>query len=426
MASDAARDLWRLGNAQSAEGRFEAAIESYGAALAEDPTLAEAHLNRGNALKELEHWAEALAAYDAVLRLRPGDAVALSNRGIVLKELHRFDEALGDFDRAIACDPTNITARYNRGLLALLLGRLPEGFDDYETRWLDPRGSLHALRRDFTAPRWNGDEPLGGRRILLYAEQGFGDTLQFCRYIPTIAAAGAHVVLEVPAALVALLADLEGVTRIVAAGRALPTFDCHCPLMSLPFAVGTTLATIPHRIPYLHAEAAKVQAWRARLAGLPRPWVGLAWAGSPVHRNDRNRSMALHTLLTALPAELRYVSLQKFVPASDRAVLDAAGRLHDWTDELHDYSDTAALIEALDVIVAVDTSVAHLAGSLGKPCWVMLPFHPDWRWLLDRRDSPWYPSLVLFRQPARGDWDDVLVRVAAALRQCMSDPAPAD
>jgi hypothetical protein len=425
MTSDA-RAHWQLGNAQSSEGRWGAALESYTAALAHDPRLAEAYLNRGNVLQQLERWAEALEAYEQVLALRPDDAAALSNRGIVLKEMHRFDESLQAFDRALARDPSNHTARYNRGLLALLLGRLSEGFQGYEARWQDPQGSLYAGRRQIAAPRWSGSEPLVGRRILLHAEQGFGDTLQFCRYVPLLAAQGAEVVLEVPAALVALLADLEGVARICAAGRPLPPFDCHCPLLSLPLALRTTLETIPRRIPYLHAEAAKVDSWRARLARVPRPWVGLAWAGSPVHRNDRNRSMALQALLAALPDELQFVSLQKVVPPSDRAALAEARRMHDWTCELHDFSDTAALVEALDLVIAVDTSVAHLAGTLGKPCCLMLPFHPDWRWLLERHDSPWYPSLVLFRQERRGDWAGVLRRLTGVLHEHMAGRADLD
>jgi lipoprotein NlpI len=411
-----ARAHWRLGNAHSATRSWQAALESYAAAIAQNPSLVEAHLNRGNVLQALERWSEALEAYDQVLRLQSEDAVALSNRGIVLKELHRFDEALEAFDRAIARDPTNITARYNRGLAALLLGQLARGFDDYEARWHDPHGSLYVARRELAAPRWSGREPLEGRRILLHAEQGYGDTLQFCRYVPLLAAQGAEVLLEVPTALVALLADLEGVARIVAAGRTLPPFDCHCPLMSLPLALRTTLATIPGRIPYLRAEPAKVEAWSARLAVVPRPWVGLAWAGSPVHRNDHNRSIALRELLAELPGALRYVSLQKGVPASDRHALDGQQML-DWTDDLHDFSDTAALVHALDLVISVDTSTVHLAGSLGRPCWVMLPFHPDWRWLLDRDDSPWYPTLRLFRQERRGDWAGVVARVAEALRQ---------
>ena len=412
-----AREHWRTGNRLSAASRWEAALESYAAALARDPGFFEAHLNRGNVLQQLERFSEALEAYDRVLALRPETAGALSNRGIVLKELHRFEEALDAFDRALALDPANMTARYNRGVLMLQLGRFEEGFRDYEARWQDPQGPLLALERELAAPRWSGHQSLEGRRILLYAEQGFGDALQFCRYVPLLASRGAEVILEVPAPLVPLLADLPGVARIVAAGRTLPPFDCHCPLMSVPAVLQTTLATVPAEIPYLHADPAKVQAWRDRFAELPRPWVGLAWAGSPANRNDRNRSVALGTLLAGLPEELEFVSAQRNVPGSDRSSLAAAGRVHEWTSELHDFSDTAALVEALDLIVSVDTSVAHLAGGLGKACFVLLAFHPDWRWLLERSDSPWYPSLVLFRQERRGDWDSVLARLAAAVRE---------
>jgi len=412
-----AREHWRLGNQHSAARRWQAALESYAAALARDPGFFEAHLNRGNVLQALERFSEALDAYDRVLKLRPDTAGALSNRGIVLKELHRFAEALETFDRALALDPANTTARYNRGVLLLQLGRFEEGFRDYEARWQDPQGPLYAARRELTAPCWSGRELLAGRRILLHAEQGFGDALQFCRYVPLLAAQGAEIVLEVPLPLVALLADLEGVTRIVVAGRPVPPVDYHSPLMSVPAALRTTLATIPCRIPYLHAEAAKVQGWRERFAKLPRPWVGLAWAGSPAHHNDRNRSLALETLLAGLPDDLEYVSAQRNVPDSDRSALAAARHVREWTSELHDFSDTAALVEALDLVISVDTSVVHLAGSLGRPCWVMLAFHPDWRWLLERDDSPWYPSLRLFRQQQRGDWAGVLAHVAAALRE---------
>jgi tetratricopeptide (TPR) repeat protein len=415
MGSDASAQ-WRLGNQYSAEKRWQAALEAYAAALACDPGLVAAYLNRGNVLQVLERWSEALEAYDRALALRPGDGFALSNRGVVLKELQRFDEALEAFDLAVAREPANMTARYNRGLLALLLGRLEQGFRDYEARWQDPCGALHAVRRELGAPRWSGCEPLGGRRILLHAEQGFGDTLQFCRYVPLLAAQGAQVALEVPVELLALLADLPGVARIVAAGRTLPAFDCHCPLLSVPAALQTTLATIPRQIPYLRAEPAKVEEWRERLADLPRPWVGLAWAGSRAHPNDRNRSIALQALLAGLPEELPYVSVQRDLPDADRPALAAARHVHEWTSELHDFSDTAALVAAVDLVISVDTSVAHLAGGLGKPCWVMLSSNPDWRWLLERCDSPWYPSLVLFRQERCGDWAPVLARVAAALR----------
>jgi len=411
--NERARRHLRRGNAASGQGQWEPALASFTAAVASDPTLIEAHLNRGNVLQVLGRFSEALGAYDRALALRPDASMALSNRGIVLKELHRFEESLAAFDRAIEIEPANMTARYNRGVLQLLLGRLAEGFADYEARWQDPHGPVLAARRQLAAPRWSGREPLAGRRILIHAEQGFGDTLQFCRYLPVLAGRGAEVVLEVPAPLVTLLADLHGVARIVATGRPLPPFDCYCPLMSVPAALGTTLATIPCDIPYLRADPSKVAEWRERLAPIRRPWVGLAWAGSPRHHNNHNRSVALETLVAGLPDDREYISAQRDVPEADRPALR---HVHEWTRELHDFSDTAALAEALDLVISVDTSVAHLCGALGKRCWVMLPFHPDWRWLLDRDDSPWYPTLTLFRHTRRGDWDGVLARVAAALR----------
>jgi tetratricopeptide (TPR) repeat protein len=420
-----ARAHWRLGNALAALERWDQALASYAAAVARDPEFIEAHLNLGNVLQTLERWDEALDCYDRALALRPLDAAALSNRGVVLKELHRFDAALEAFDRAIAANPGDATVRYNRGVLALLLGRYAEGWADYEWRWEDARGALFRERRSFPQPRWTGGDPLHGRTLLLQGEQGFGDVLQFCRYAAVIAAQGAAVVLEVRAPLLTLLADLDGIAQIVAAGRTLPAFDLHCPLLSVPFALQTTLETIPARIPYLYADRDKVARWRATLEAIPRPWVGLAWAGNPAYGNDRHRSIPLATLLSGLPAEFHYVSLQKDVPATDRAALAAATRLHSLDGEWYDFSDAAALIDALDLVISVDTSIVHLAGGLGKPGWVMLPYQPDWRWLLGRGDSPWYPSLVLYRQERRGDWAPVLARVAADLQQRFAGSAVA-
>jgi hypothetical protein len=256
---------------------------------------------------------------------------------------------------------------------------------------------------------------LSGRKILLYAEQGYGDTLQFCRYVPQIAALGAAVILEVQPPLVALLADLEGVAQIVAAGKPLPDFDYRCALMSLPHALQTTLETIPRTTPYLQSDVGRAKEWRSVLGERLGPRIGLAWSGSPIHDNDHNRSMALAPLLAALPAQFQYVSLQKDVRANDREALESSSNLENVARELHDFSDTAALCESLDLVISVDTSVVHLCGALGKPCWLMLPYHPDWRWLLERDDSPWYPSVRLYRQRWRGDWSGVLARVGADL-----------
>jgi hypothetical protein len=400
---------WRRGNAARELGQWQDALLSYGRAVERSPRFAEAHCDRGNVLQKLERWEEALDCYDRALAVKPDYAIVHSNRGVVLKELHRFEEAREALDRAIALDGSNGAARFNRAILSLLCGRMPDGWSDYEQRRasLDPR---YCHR-----PCWTGSQALSGRKILLYAEQGYGDTLQFCRYVPQIAALGAAVILEVQPPLVALLADLEGVAQIVAAGKPLPDFDYRCALMSLPHALQTTLETIPRTTPYLQSDVGRAKEWRSVLGERLGPRIGLAWSGSPIHDNDHNRSMALAPLLAALPAQFQYVSLQKDVRANDREALESSSNLENVARELHDFSDTAALCESLDLVISVDTSVVHLCGALGKPCWLMLPYHPDWRWLLERDDSPWYPSVRLYRQRWRGDWSGVLARVGADL-----------
>ncbi len=254
---------------------------------------------------------------------------------------------------------------------------------------------------------------MAGKTILLHAEQGFGDSIQFLRYLPLVAAKGARIVLELPDSLVPLLGAGDGVAAIVRRGQSLPPFDLHCPLMSLPLAFGTTLATIPAAVPYLQAPPERVAAWRAQMPRTAVPRVGLVWSGKPSHRNDHNRSLALARLAPLLAqANVEFVSLQHDVRDTDKAALDNAAILRpDFTD----FADTAAVIETLDLVVAVDTAVAHLAGSLAKPLWLLLPFCPDWRWMLDRTDCPWYPSARLFRQPRLGDWDSVIEGLCEAL-----------
>lgn len=266
-------------------------------------------------------------------------------------------------------------------------------------------------------PLWDGREPLAGKTLLLQAEQGLGDTLQFCRYASVAQQQGARVVLEAQPPLVPLLRSLQGASQVVARGDPLPAFDVHCPLMSLPVAFGTTLDSVPSAVPYLEAPAERVQAWRSRLGPAKAPRVGLAWSGSRTHRQDRERSLALERLLAALPPGLTYVSLQKEVRDTDRPAMQG---LQDMGAELADFADTAALCEQLDLVISVDSSVAHLAGALGRETWLLLPFNADWRWLLRRADSPWYPGMRLLRQPVAGDWDAVL----DGLRPAMANRFP--
>ncbi|HEY2243603.1 MAG TPA: glycosyltransferase family 9 protein, partial [Xanthobacteraceae bacterium] len=261
-----------------------------------------------------------------------------------------------------------------------------------------------------------GDTPLHGKTILLHAEQGLGDTIQFARYAPLVAAQGAKVVLEVQPELKSLLSRLDGVTAVVARGEAPPPFDVHCPLGSLPLALKTELPVVPAQIPYLFADEAHLQKWSVRIEKLPSPRIALAWAGNPAHDNDRNRSIAFATLAPLLAMPGSFISIQRDVRGDEAAQLAAQPRLTHVGGELADFNDTAAVLALCDLLITVDTAPAHLAGAMGRPVWVLVPFAPDWRWMLDGEITPWYPAARVFRQPALADWNTVIARVAAALQ----------
>jgi tetratricopeptide (TPR) repeat protein len=443
----------------AALGRGAEALASWDAALAVDPNHVEALHSRGNALYRLKRLDAALADYDRVLALRPGNVDVLNNRGGALAELGRLEEAYESYDRAHAVDPGLPEILINKGhvcadrhqfdealscyaaaaalptlrpeaefcasLVRLRLGQFAQGWRDYEWRWRQAHWAPQ--RRDFVAPLWLGQEPLAGRTILLHAEQGFGDTLQFVRYAALVAALGATVLLEVQAPLKSLLSGSAGVAQVFARGEPLPRFDLHCPLMSLPLAFGTALDTIPADVPYVFASADRVAQWRARL-GEPGPLrVGVVWAGSAVHKNNHNRSIAFERFRALLTAPgVAFVSLQQELGAAEAASLDRHADVIPLGGELRDFADTAAVVSLLDVVVSADTAMVHLAGALGRPVWALLPFSPDFRWLLDRRDSPWYPTARLFRQPRFGDWESVLAHVKdelEALRRAGQSPA---
>jgi tetratricopeptide (TPR) repeat protein len=421
--------LFNQGNVLKDLGRTAEALASYDAAIAADANHAEAHSHRGALLQQLGRRDEALAAYQRALAIRPDYAEAYFNRGTLLRDQLRWREALADYDRSLALKPVFADALYNKALVLLMLGDFGAGWPLWEWRWENAARLGLGEPRRFRQPQWRGQEPVAGRRVLLWCEQGLGDTLQFCRYAQLVAARGAQVILEVQAPLTTLLATLPGVQRIVAHGSALPDFDLQCSLMSLPLAFGTTLQSVPAPIPYLRADAVRVAAWQAQLAAAPgagarTPRVGLVFSGSTVHGNDHNRSLALATWIPHLPRGIQYVCLQKEIRAPDRAALAAAPWIGCPAAQLGDFADTAALVEALDLVVSVDTSVAHLAGALGKATWLLLPHNPDWRWMLDRADTPWYPSLRLFRQGAPGDWHGVLSRVGAELRRLPGSGEP--
>ncbi len=431
-----ARTLEQLGRWQDAVDAADAGLR-----LVSHPALLHP---KADALMALERFAEAADAYALMLQAAPGHVGALNNLGValafggdlegaaavlvtlvrtvgdadahyslgnVLRDLGRYDEALASYDRAIAAgDP--VGAVISRAQLLLLQGDFEAGWPGYEARWrfeqagqgapLDP--ALHAVASH-----------LQGKRLLLEAEQGFGDTLQMLRYAPLAAAAGAEVLLRVQAPLVALARTVPGAAEVLSMDDPRPHADILCPMMSLPLLFGTTMETIPANVPYLSVAPEARAVWAGRLPGGGKPKVGLAWSGNPAHNNDRNRSVPLALLAPLLALDCQFVSLLKDVRPQDAAALAGTANLLDAGPLIGDFADAAALVQTLDLVITVDTAAAHLAGALGKPVWLMLPFAPDFRWLLGRDDSPWYPTMRIFRQPRPGDWEAVARVVAEAL-----------
>ncbi len=440
---------YSLGLALAAGGDIDGAIAAYEQAGSLRPGHAATWNNLGLALKAQERLEAALAAFDRALAAKPAMAEALSHRAVVLAGLGRVEEAIagagaavreapkaaplhgnlanvlaaaGDAEAAVTAAreavrlaPDLASAHYNLALYLLLLGRYEEGWREHEWRWRVP--GFPSPRRDFPVPQWDGGS-FAGKRLLLHAEQGLGDTLQMLRFVPEVAARGGEILIEVDRRLLPLVGSQPWPWRTIAAGDPLPRFDLHCPLMSLPLACGLRLDQLPGPVPYLAADSRATEAWRRRLGAEPGLTVGLAWAGNPAHGNDRQRSLPFERLspLLSLPG-LRFVSLQVGPRAADLAGLPQAAAILDVSAELTDFAATAALVQSLDLVIAVDTAIVHLAGALGHPAWVLLAHAPDWRWLKDRSDSPWYPSLRLFRQRQPGDWEGVIAEVAVALAE---------
>jgi hypothetical protein len=337
----------------------------------------------------------------------------LTNRGAALFRMRRVQESLSHYAQALAVRPDHPEAHYFAGMTHLCLGEWEEGWKQFEWRWWTE--SFGGRGRSGGPKAWRGEEPIAGRTLLLTGEQGLGDTLHFVRYAPLVARRGARVILRVQPTLVPLLAGMHGVDRVVPTEAPTPEYDLRCPLMSLPLIFGTTLENVPADVPYLAAAPDRLERWRRRLGRKTGPRIGLVWSGNHGHRDDRNRSAPLERLLrlTSLPGR-EVLSLQKELRDADRAALAASG-MRCFGDELEDFSDTGALVSLLDLVITVDTAVAHLAGALGRPVWILLPFAGDWRWMLDREDSPWYPTARLFRQGAPGAWEELAERVVEAL-----------
>jgi tetratricopeptide (TPR) repeat protein len=396
------------------KGLLDDAVATLGQAIRLKPDFVEAYYNLGSVLWEKECLDEAIAAYRQAIRLKPGFIEAYADLGTALREKGLLDEAIMTCRQALRLKPDCPQVHDVLSSVLLLKGDFLQGWTEYEWRWR--RADYPAPRGEFAQPRWDG-APLNGRTILLHAEGGFGDTLQFVRYSPMVAARGGRVVLECQEPLRRLLEGFAGIEQLITTSEPLPHFDVHCPMMSLPSLFGTKLETIPSTIPYLRSDPALVDSWKGRVgASDGKLKVGITWGGSRRFRRDRTRSLRLEQLATLADVPgVRFYSLQKGTPGEDAKELPPRFELTNLGPELEDFSDTAAVMSFMDIIISTDTSVAHLAGALGRPVWVMLQFMPDWRWLLEREYTPWYPTMRLFRQKRFGDWDEVIDRVAKAL-----------
>jgi tetratricopeptide (TPR) repeat protein len=393
--------------------RSEEALECFDHALVIKPNDPYFLYKRGSALAHLDRHEDALASLDRAFELAP-DADALSDRGNVLSALQRHGEAIASYDRALGLAPDSALTHWNRGLALLRAGNYEEGWQEYE--WRSKLERLSASWRQFAQPQWLGELPVNGKTILLFSEQGFGDAIQFARYVPLVAALGAKVILQVQPALKKLLVGIDGAATIVDTDEGLPLFDLQCPLMSLPLAFKTTLDTIPAKEPYLSVPPERLAAWKTRLPQSLLPRVGIVWAGNPNFPLDRSRSIGLRPLLPLLSVPgVQFISLQKDLRDGDGELLRQHPQFIHLGDQLEEFSDTAAIMSLLDLVISSDTAPAHLAGALGRPVWVLLQKQPDWRWMFEREDCPWYPSARLFRQPTVGDWDGVVGQVEATL-----------
>ena len=453
--SPSATELRKQGNALLAQGNLEQAGLSYRAATLADPRNAAAFISLGYVLCEQRRFEEALPALEQAVRIDPsqvdahfmlstlaqdlGDMdLAISHLREVLRLRPDFDfmtqasyeaqyeKTIARYEAILGIDPRNARAHWGLGFASLLLGDYERGWKEWE--WRFPAGPS-ASRPGATQSLWLGKETIAGKTILLHAEYGYGDTLQFCRYAADVAARSAKVLLQVQRGLGDVLSGLAAGVQVLEDGEPLPAFDVHCPLMSLPLALGLhTSEIITPRTPYLRAAPERILRWRDRMdrLGMPAsPRIGIVCSGNPAHQRDNQRSIPMSRSLQALPGDMKVVCLQPELREADAATLEADGRVITLNQEIANFADTAALISTLDLVITVDTSTAHLAGALGKPVWILLPYAPDWRWLLKREDSPWYPSARLFRQERSDDWSAPLDRVRNALTRMREHSTPA-
>jgi FKBP-type peptidyl-prolyl cis-trans isomerase 2 len=413
-----AGSFYNLGVAFQRKGLTDQAILNYEIAIGLNKDFIDAHHNLGVAYKEKGQFDEALICFQRVLQLEPNHKGAYYNIGNILTAKGRFEEAMQFYRKTVEMEPENAAAHWNIALLNLMAGNFDEGWKGYEWRW-----KLKGVSADrkFAEPLWDGSD-IHGKTILLYTEQGYGDAIQFVRYAPLVARRGARVIIECKKELAGLFRGIDGIGQVIAQGNALPEFDVQYPLLSLPFVFGTTLQNIPNEVPYITADPALIKKWGNKLASVASLLrVGLIWSGDSRFKNDHSRSCSLETFSPlAYSEDIAFYSLQMGESSVQAENPPAGMKLIDYTGEIHNFSDTAAIIENLDLVISVDTAVAHLSGALGKPVWILLPFVPDWRWMVDKEDSPWYPTMRLFRQSAAGEWEGVVNRIKKALDEFLT------
>jgi Flp pilus assembly protein TadD len=414
---DIASAHFNLGWALYENGQLDEAITHSCRAIELKPFLAEAHCNLGAALYKKGQLDEAITHYQKALEINPSFTTAYCSLGWALHEKGQHNEAIVHYRKFIETNPQSATANLELSVLLLLLGNFKEGWAKYECRF-----KTYDYQTSSSHPLWDGSV-FEGRTISLYAEQGLGDTIQFVRYAPLIAQKGAKVIIHCQRELVPLIRNAQGITKAAVQGEEFCEFDFYYPLLSLPLLFNTTLESIPAKVPYIKVDYLLVQKWRNKIqADDSKLKIGLAWAGSPKHRNDHNRSCHLDVFSSLSEfSNISFYSLQKGSASEQTKNVPKGMKFIDYTEEIIDFSDTAALMENLDLIISVDTSVVHLAGALGKRVWTLLPFVPDWRWMLNKEDSPWYPTMRLFRQPSSGDWYSVIAEVKSELQKLLAN-----
>ena len=406
--------LFELGLLFQMEGQTEYAEFYYRQVLSIDPKVFEAHVNLGNILRGRYELEESVVHYRAALAIEPNVAATQGNLGVALQELGKPEAALVAYDLSLALDPENAEVQRNRSQVLLQMGCYLEGWEGFEWRWRTEH--FKAIRREWSCPQWNGEGDKNAS-ILLHAEQGFGDTIQFSRYINQVAERIGRVLVECPSTLKSLIANCSGIDEVIVTGRSLPHFDFHIPMMSLPGVFKTEIETIPREFPYMFVTENLRKKWADRIEGKGVLKVGLVWKGSNKHQRNAWRSPGLAALEPLFDIDgIQWVSLQKEDEKRDLRDSAIVSRINPLGAQFQNFDDTAAVITHLDLVISPDTAVAHLAGALNKPVWIILPHVAEWRWLMDRVDSPWYPTMRLFRQHVRRDWSTTVSNIAHNLK----------